>query len=799
MTMLDKRFQVATSGQAAAGAVVQGEHYRFTLLTSKLIRMEYAEDGIFEDRPTQAVWNRQFEVPEYRVVEDDSQLQIITQHLHLYYQKGKFKGSSLYIDLKGNFSASQSRWHFGEQPDSLKGTYRTLDEADGAVALDEGVLSKNGFSLIDDSSSLLLTEEGWVEPRKADIIDLYFFGYGREYLLGIRDFYRLTGTTPLLPRQVLGNWWSRYWPYDATELTTLINRFEAEDIPFSVCVLDMDWHLVDIDSKYGSGWTGYTWNKELFPEPAQFMNWLNAKNLWVTLNLHPADGVQAHEEMYPQMAQALGLDPASQDPITFDFSDKKFVEAYFTYLHHPQEQDGVNFWWLDWQQGSTSQTEGLDPLWMLNHYHSLDLARDGKRPLTFSRYAGVGSHRYPIGFSGDTCISWDSYAFQPYFTSTASNIGYGWWSHDIGGHFMGAKDDELSARWLQFGTFSPILRLHSSCSIFNGKEPWRYSTDACETMKTHLRLRHQLVPYIYTMNWRNHAQLTPFIQPIYYHYPDDEQAYQVPNQYFFGSELMVCPITSKIDPQIGLASVNAWLPQGIWIDFFDGTVYHGDKTILLSRDLSRQPVLAKAGAIIPMAEHQPHENGVAVPNALEILVFPGKDNVFELYEDDGESMGYQNGQYAQTPMELLWGEDVVFKIRPVSGDATLLPKSRSIRVLFRGYQNVTQISVMRNGERISCHCAYDATTQTFSVDVGQHDSHAELLITLTGNDWISDNDNQAQKLYHLLDVAQIDFNLKEQLYQVCTGTSHTTNKVLQLQSMEIDKALLDALLEVMFP
>lgn len=799
MTMLDKRFQVTTSGQAAAGAVVQGEHYRFTLLTSKLIRIEYAEDGCFEDRPTQAVWNRQFEVPEYRVVEDDSQLQIITQHLHLYYQKGKFKSSSLYIDMKGNFSAYHSRWYFGDKPDSLKGTYRTLDEADGPVALDEGVLSKNGFSLIDDSRSLLLTEEGWVEPRKLDLIDLYFFGYGREYLEGIRDFYRLTGATPLLPRQVLGNWWSRYWKYDDAELTNLIKRFETEDIPLSVCVLDMDWHLVDIDDQYGSGWTGYTWNRELFPEPAKFMNWLHAKNLWVTLNLHPADGVQAHEEMYPQMAQAMGLEHTSKEPIPFDFSDKKFLEAYFTHLHHPQEKDGVNFWWLDWQQGSTSQTEGLDPLWMLNHYHSLDLARDGKRPLTFSRYAGVGSHRYPIGFSGDTCISWESYAFQPYFTSTASNIGYGWWSHDIGGHFMGAKDDELSARWLQFGTFSPILRLHSSCSIFNGKEPWRYSTDAYTTMKTHLRLRHQLLPYIYTMNWRNHAQLTPFIQPIYYHYPDDEQAYQVPNQYFFGSELMVCPITSKIDPQIGLASVNAWLPQGIWIDFFDGTVYSGDKTIRLSRDLSRQPVLAKAGAITPMAEHQSHKNGVAVPDALEILVFPGKDNVFEMYEDDGESMGYQNGQYAQTQMELLWGEDVTFKIRPVSGDATLVPKSRSIRVLFRGFQNVTQISVMRNNERIFCNSAYDTATQTLSIDVGQHDSHAELLITLTGNDWISDNDNQAQKLYHLLDVAQIDFNLKEQLYQLCTGTKHSINKIVHLQSMEIDKALLDALLEVMFP
>ena len=95
--------------------------------------------------------------------------------------------------------------------------------------------------------------------------------------------------------------------------------------------------------------------------------------------------------------------------------------------------------------------EGLDPLWMLNHFHFLDNARDGKRPMTFSRYAGPGSHRYPVGFSGDTVVTWESLQFQPYFTSTASNIGYGWWSHDIGGHMGGYKDDELEGRWVSAG------------------------------------------------------------------------------------------------------------------------------------------------------------------------------------------------------------------------------------------------------------------------------------------------------------------------------------------------------------
>ena len=137
--------------------------------------------------------------------------------------------------------------------------------------------------------------------------------------------------------------------------------------------------------------------------------------------------------------------------MNFDIADPDFLLAYLEEIHHPLEAEGVDFWWLDWQQGSHTAMPGLNPLWMLNHYHFLDSGRDGKRPITFSRYAGPGSHRYPVGFSGDTVTSWASLDFQPYFTATAANLGYGWWSHDIGGHMFGVRDDELVTRWFQLG------------------------------------------------------------------------------------------------------------------------------------------------------------------------------------------------------------------------------------------------------------------------------------------------------------------------------------------------------------
>ena len=361
----------------------------------------------------------------------------------------------------------------------------------------------------------MLLDNGWIAPRHSGNFDVYVFAFGRDYKRALRTFYRLAGPTPLLPRFALGNWWSRYHPYSASEYLQLLDRFAAAYVPLSVAVLDMGWHLVDIDPKYGSGWTGYTWNRELFPDPPAFLRELHEPGLAVSLNVHPAEGVHAHEHAYPAIAKRLGIDPASELPVSFDPTDPDFLQAYFGELHHPLEDQGVDFWWLDWQQGAVTRVPGLDPLWLLNHFHFLDSGRRGRRPLTFSRYAGVGSHRYPIGFSGDTVISWASLDFQPYFTATASNVGFGWWSHDIGGHFFGSKDDELATRWVQFGVFSPIMRLHSSFSPFNTKEPWRFGEQAKRIMERFLRLRYQLVPYLYTMNRRAHADGQPLVLPMY--------------------------------------------------------------------------------------------------------------------------------------------------------------------------------------------------------------------------------------------------------------------------------------------
>lgn len=768
-------------------AIIQGDHYRFTILTSRMIRMEYAEDGRFEDRPTQTVWNRDFPVPSFRIVEDDTELQIITEHVHLHYTKGPFAENTLYVDVLGNFSTYYSRYTFGGPLRTLKGTARTLDHADGEIPLEEGIISRQGYAAIDDSASFVLTEDHFVEPRQDGAKDIYYFGYGHDYKQALKDFYHLTGPTPMLPRQVLGNWWSRYWRYNEKEYKDLMTRFKKEDVPFSVSVIDMDWHVTDIPEKYGSGWTGYTWNRDLFPDPRGFLKWLKDDDRMVTLNLHPADGVRGFEEAYEAMAVAMGLDPDTEDRIPFDFSDKTFIENYFTKLHHPHEADGVDFWWIDWQQGANSKIKGLDPLWMLNHYHALDIARDGNRPLIFSRYAGPGSHRYPVGFSGDTIISWASLKFQPYFTATASNIGYGWWSHDIGGHQRGEKDDELSTRWLQYGVFSPIMRLHSTMSIFNGKEPWRYSVEAEQVMKRYLRLRHQLVPYIYTMNARNHFDGLPLVSPMYYEHPEDELAYAVPNQYYFGTEMMVAPIVEPMNQKLHVAATTAWLPDGEWFDFFSGHRYTGGKQMRLFRKLDEQAVLAKAGAIIPLGRHVEHSNALHNPEHLDVHVFPGASNQFTLFEDDSVGVAHRDGENVETSFELDWVARTMTIAAPI-GKQELLPEKRVITVILRG---VNEGYIVRDGETLPGE--YDPKKQSLTVSLGE----VTETVTLSLQVEMSTNDNRMERLYEFLDQAEIGYDLKDRLYRLLTQRLEPINLMHQLQALNLEKDLVDCLLELM--
>ncbi|MBP5198679.1 MAG: alpha-xylosidase, partial [Lachnospiraceae bacterium] len=325
-------------------AVIKGDNYRFTVLTDRLIRVEYQENGDFLDEATKLAICRKFDLPKFSSETNRGILKIDTEALTVYFDPKKGL-KSLQIKLK-NPVEGLDVYNFGTEVENLQGTARTLDNVDGSTTLDKGIMSKKGLAVIDDSKSVVIKSDGWVEARKTCEEDYYIFAYGHDYIKCLQDFYRLSGSAPLLPRYTLGNWWSRFYPYDEAGYIKLMKEFEEKDIPISVSVIDMDWHKTQVPEKYGSGWTGYSWNKDLFPDPKRFLKTLHKMGKHITLNLHPADGVRGFEDAYPEMAKALGVNAAEEETIEFNVNDRKFMDAYFKYLHHPLEKDGVDFWWV---------------------------------------------------------------------------------------------------------------------------------------------------------------------------------------------------------------------------------------------------------------------------------------------------------------------------------------------------------------------------------------------------------------------------------------------------------------------
>lgn len=712
MTTIAPHFNLEFGAAANPNSVVEVGKARFSILADRMIRMEYSPIAAFEDRASQAIWFREQPVPQFTVDRQAEEVVIETGALRLHYvPEQPFTAETLWIDLK----EMSTSWHYGDpDPHNLGGTARTLDGVDGPTPLSLGLVSRSGWSLVDDSASLVFNDASWLEPRNAaeGQLDLYFLGYGHHYLDCLRDFNRVSGSVPMIPRWVLGNWWSRYWEYTQEELIGLMEEFEAHQIPLSVCIVDMDWHITQTGNAC-SGWTGYTWNRQLFPDPDGMLRFLHEKGLKVALNLHPAEGIHPHEEMYKDMCECMEMDPSEEKPVAFDITDPRYVDAYFRILHHPMEDRGVDFWWMDWQQGLKSKLAGLDPLWWLNHLHFYDLGRDGqKRSFIFSRWGGLGNHRYPIGFSGDTMVTWESLAFQPYFTATASNVNYGWWSHDIGGHQAGIEEGEMYARWVQLGVFLPVLRLHCTKNAYQDRRPWVYDAETFEVIRDAMQLRHAMIPYLYSMAWRYHRDNVPPLLPMYYEHPEEEAAYACPNQYQFGSELVYAPFVSPKDPDTDLSRSVVWLPKGDWYNFFNGQYFEGDAWHAVYGTLREMPLFAKAGAIVPQAP-KVSKGGVDTPEHLEVYVFPGADGHFELYDDEGNTNGYLDGKYALTRMTQEWSvSQAAFTIHPVEGDVSYVPAQRRYDLVFRGITQPDDLKVLINGQPVAMSADYNPNNKT---------------------------------------------------------------------------------------
>ena len=619
---------------------------RFTVLSERTLRMEYSPSGRFTDAPSQVFFRREGKKTEYRREIREGKLRLETDCLVLKCAAENREDFENTLSVK--MKETGQVWNIGEAPNgNLGGTLQTLDNIDGAVPLPNGLLNRAGYTIFDDSNTVLLDEKGWPYEREQGSSDLYFFYYGTDYKCFLREYFMLSGKVPDIPRWTLGNWWSRFYPYTQDSLLELMDAFREREIPLSVCVIDMDWHIRE--NPYHEGWTGYTWNRNLIPEPERLIAGLHERGLKTALNLHPADGIAPFEDGYREMCRDIGQDADQDRVIPFRLDDRKFAESYFKHLHEPKEKIGVDFWWMDWQQDNTFSIPGLDTLWWINHLHYCDqLKHEGKIPVILSRWSGPGSHRYPIQFSGDTIVTWKSLAFQPYFTATAANVGCFWWSHDIGGHMGGVEDGELFLRWIQYGVFSPVLRLHSSDNEFQDRRPWNYGNDIFSLCREAMRLRHALIPYLYSEMYAC-TEGCPIAAPMYF-YHREEEAYQVPQQYYFGRYLIAAPYTSPADRENMHSHQAVWLPEGLYYDFFTYKTYVGSKVHGIYGDKSHIPVFARAGSVIPMAEYVSFGD-TEEPAQLLLKIFCGCSGSYLLKEGDMQDR--------ETMFELFHENDII--------------------------------------------------------------------------------------------------------------------------------------------
>ena len=757
----------AESPVANPKAVVVCGNARFTVLTDRMVRLEWSETGQFEDRASLMAINRRLEVPAYKKTMEDGILRISTDCLTLEYSGGDAFSKD---NLKITFGDSQVWTPGTEDTGNLRGTTRTLDGCRGfgkpsadKTELDKGILSRDGWTLLDESGRPLFEPDDshWenliVENPLPDRTDWYFMAYGHDYKAALSDYTKVAGKVPLPPKYAFGYWWSRYWAYTDEQLLDIASDIRSYEIPADVFIIDMGWHKYwpELQDKYDDGrdefgqriyWTGYSWNRDLIKDPEDLLGRLHDKGFKTALNLHPASGIRPFEDMYQDFRKDYlsrtqdydgpkdfvypeeGYVFAGNDspegkageyaPVPFRLEQKAWADAYFGSVLHPIAGQGVDFWWIDWQQWLSSKySPSIENTFLCNYMFWQDKAQNAeRRPVIYHRWGGLGSHRYQLGFSGDTYETWDVLKYIPYFTATASNVCYGYWGHDIGGHMQQRgsttpTDPELYTRWMQGAVFTPIFKTHSTESKYVERKIWEFPTHF-KYLREAIRLRYELGAYIYGAARETYDSGVCICRPLYYEYPEEENAYSLNEEYFFGPDILATMICQPADPATGLSSRTMWFPAGNdWYDMAAHCVRKGGSSMTLQYSIDQNPWYVKSGAIIPLAPAG-IENLQGGGSDLRLLVVPGEEGCCSVYEDDGTTNKYDT-QYATTPVSRQ-GNVMTIDARKGSYDGAA--SERSISLVLEGRTEAPS-AVLVDGKQVDFTVRPTPAVSTQAVEI----------------------------------------------------------------------------------
>ena len=733
MYPLGKQFKInQKDGIAEQKAIYKGPNYRITIITERVVRLEYSPSGKFVDKPTQLIQKRNLGYPNFRVNQDPNVIEITTKYFRLTYMKRQpFEGSkvnptkNLKITLMAPETERQRDWYFNHpEARNMNGNMVSVD-VPCDKSLKRGLYSLEGFASINDTPNKILNEDGTFEEREPGTVDIYVFMYDKDFKQALLDYYKMTGFPELIPRYALGNWWSRNVTYNEESVEELVSHFEKKKIPLSVLLLDNDWHYRNIGNNKGLK-SGFTFNKSIIKDPKRISNYLHQRGIRFGLNINPETGIYPHEEFYMQAAGYLEV--KDNKVILFDPLNPKLMDVYMKVFLHPLESLGVDFFWSDYK-GNLNLTN----LWFNNHYLYKDSGRTAeKRGMILARNAIYAPHRYPILYGGSSEISWDKLKELPSLYLNAANIGVSFWSHDVGGNHGGIEDAELYLRYLELSVFSPILRFHGARGKYYKKEPWLWDFETQNIAVDYLRLRHRFIPYLYTESYNYTKAGTPLIQPFYYNYmwTYDDPLYK--NQYYFGSQLLVCPILTKMDPVMNRTIHRFFIPDGVWYDFTTGKKFPGNKKYVSFYNIEDYPVFAHAGSIIPLSNRSDYNN-TGIPTDLEVHIFPGVSNTYNLYDDDGTTALYKEGYYLKTSIDYNYLKNnytVIF--RSVEGKSGIVPERRNYKIVFRNTKQAEDVTAFFNSEPYKVKSAVDGND--FIVEVKNVPTIGQLTINCKGKD-----------------------------------------------------------------
>ena len=698
--------------KANSECIYKGNHYRITVLTERLIRLEYSKDGKFVDDLSEFVINRNFPKPKFVVRQDDNTFLLTTSYFELAYRKeAPFMGTRFNptVNLKIDLLNVDKVWYYNHPE------VRNYKANESKTESQKSLYSIDGFATLDDSRSMIIKENGSFEKRNSNNVDIYVFLYNKDFYYCLNDYFKLTGYPPLIPRYALGLWWNKKDKYTEYELAHFIKKAELSNIPISLFTLD-NWE----DGAYSF--------KPEYKNPKGISNYLHNKNIRFGLTIKDPVYIKKNTPLFDKLGEYIPKDKNGNIP--FDLLNERVIDAYLKILIHPLNNLGVDFYSIE----SYDQSE-LSRLFLLKHYLMKDKA-NGERPLIIGRNAKVAAQRYPILYYGETKVDWNSLKEIPTFNSSASNLGISFWSHDCGGSSDGIEDSELFVRYVQLCVFSPILRLGSTAGKYYKREPWKWGLKPSTIATDFINLRYKLIPYLYTEAYKYHMHGKPLIEPIYYKNPElyDDDLYR--SEYFLGSELFVSPIVTKKDYIMNRAIHKLYIPDGTWYDFFSGKKYTGNKKYVSFYRDEEYPVFVKAGTIIPMASNK--YNNTGLPINMEINVFPGSSNTYSIYEDDGVSNSYKSEDYLITNIEFLYKENnYSLTILPIKGKTGIAPKFRNYKIKFNNTKAVAKVITYIGSNKTSNYCYTDETS--LIVEVNDVPTTSQLTVICGGGDIEYDN------------------------------------------------------------